>query len=56
MSLRDLDDAFDSRAQISVVDSFQRGKIIQVVEIDQIIDQNRVVERLLVEIESLKSR
>ena len=54
--LRKIDDALDRGAQIAMVDALQRREVVEVVEVDQIVDQHGVVERLLVEVESLQPR
>ena len=56
MGLRDFDDLLDGGAQVSVIDPFQCREVVEIVKINQVIDQHRIVERLLVEVETLESR
>ena len=56
MRLRDRNDLRDGRAQVAVIHPIERGEIIEVVKVDQIVHQHRVVQRLLVEVEALQSR
>ena len=56
MRLRDRNDLRDRRAQIAVIHPIERREIVQLVKIDQVVHQHRVVQRLLVEIEALESR
>jgi len=38
-----------------VIHPIQRGEIIEIVKINKVVDQHRVIQRLLVEIETLQS-
>ena len=42
-------------AQVPVINAKELGEIIKVVEIDQVIQQNRIVEFGLIQIEALKT-
>ncbi len=56
MRLCERNDLRDGRAQVAVIHAVERGEIVELMKIDQVVHQHGVVERLLVEVEALESR
>ena len=56
MRLGDRNYLRDGRAQVAVIHPLERGEVVELVKVDQVVYQHRVVQRLLVEVEPLEPR
>src|SRR5208282_4631995 len=56
IGLGELDDRFDRGAQVAMMLALEGGEIVQMMEVEAVVYQHRVVERLLVEIETFEAR